>query len=108
MCVFVSAIFAMIYNKDGMEVLPMLVKMTEGGNSWIFRPLAQSLLTWPIENDMLNIISLNDRAIFAKPAGSRNYQGPFFKELYQYCYYDFDNKIDQIYSTTLSLKTSAL
>ena len=86
--VFVLAIFAMIYTKDGMEVLPMLVEMTEQGNDWIFRPLAQSLLTWPIENDMLKIISLNDRATFAEPAGSHNYEDSFFQSVYQYCYND--------------------
>ena len=101
--VFVLAIFAMIYTKDGMEVLPMLVEMTEQGNDWIFRPLAQSLLTWPIENDMLKIISMNDRATFAEPTGSHSYEDPFFQAVYQYCYNDFDHKIERIYSEILEL-----
>jgi len=103
---FMSIAFAMSYLKNGLEIFPLLIESAEKNYDWVFKSLANALLaTFLIENDMLQIISLNDKTYLSKPTNI--FKDDFTKKLYRYDRTALFYKINQIYIDILGLKPHA-
>ena len=103
---FISIAFALNYTKNGLEVFPVLVESVEKGHHWVFRSMANALLsTFQIENDMLQIIKLNDKSFISTPANV--FKDDFTESLFQHYRIASAYKINQIYTDVLGLKPLA-
>ena len=100
--VFISAAWRISYSKDGLEILPLLIESVEQGKDWVFNGMAHSLLLFPIENDMLQIIKLNDKTFIHE--NQKEFSDDFSAKLYGYFFTESVNNINKIYTDLLGIK----
>ncbi|MGK7396438.1 MAG: alpha/beta fold hydrolase [Candidatus Cyclobacteriaceae bacterium M3_2C_046] len=101
---FISIAFGLNYFKDGLEVLPLLIKSVEEDKQWVFQSLANALLATfsAIENDMLHIIKLNDKSLVYTPADG--FKDEFTERLYHFYNSKLHYDLTKIYRDELGIK----
>ena len=101
---FISIAFGLNYFKDGLEVLPLLIKSVEEDKEWVFQSLANALLATfsAIENDMLHIIKLNDKSLVHTPADG--FKDEFTERLYHFYNSKLHYDLTKIYRDELGIK----